>query len=166
MRLNDGDPGFKHQVAATPGGEGLKSCFSCAACTARCPVTAQRPDYDPRRLIRLTLLGRREEVLSSPLLWLCASCYTCQEVCPQGVRFTDLCTALKNLAAAAGYAPPSSRVMAKLLASHGRLLNVGEFENQKRAELGLPPVSEHPADYQAILGIAPADDAAPAGEAS
>ncbi len=152
MRLNDCDPEFKHEIAATPGGAGIKACFACAGCSARCPVGGQRPDYDPRRIIRLALMGAREQVLASPLIWLCSSCYTCQEVCPQGVNFTEVLTAIKNLAAKAGQAPPSSKVIARQLAAHGRLLEVGEFENEKRAELGLPPVGECPGDYQAILG--------------
>jgi heterodisulfide reductase subunit C len=154
MRLNDCDPQFKHDIAATPGGAGITACFACAGCSARCPVGGQRPDYDPRRIIRRALMGEREQVLSSPLIWLCSSCYSCQEVCPQGVRFTEVLTAIKNLAARAGYAPPSLKAIARLLAGHGRLLEVSEFENDKRAELGLPPVSECPADFKALLGEA------------
>ena len=113
-----------------------------------------RPEYDPRRLLRLAVLGRRQEVLASPLIWLCCSCQNCSEVCPQDVRCSEVLTAIKNLAARQGYAPPSGQAMARQLAAHGRLLEVGEFENDKRAELGLPPVSEQPADYQALLGLA------------
>lgn len=152
MRLNDGDPSFKDEIAATPGGAGIKACFSCAACTARCPVGEIKPEYDPRRIIRLALLGRREEVLSSPLIWLCSTCYNCQEVCPQRVCFTEVITAIKNIAAAAGYAPASAKAIVKQLLTHGRLLEVGDFENEKRAELGLPPVTEMPQPCRAILG--------------
>jgi heterodisulfide reductase subunit C len=152
MRLNDCDPQFKHEIAVTGGGAGVTACFACAGCSARCPVGGQRSDYDPRRIIRLVLMGACKKVLSSPLIWLCSSCYTCQEVCPQGVRFPEVLTAIKKLATAAGHAPPRLKATVRLLAGHGRLLEVGEFENEKRAELGLPPVSECPADYQAILG--------------
>ncbi|MFH1060265.1 MAG: 4Fe-4S dicluster domain-containing protein [Pseudomonadota bacterium] len=162
MRLNDCDPTFKHEIAAEPGGEGLKDCFACAACSARCPVGALMPAYDPRRIIRLAILGARELVLSSPQIWLCSACHACAEVCPQQVCFTDVLIAIKNIAARAGYAPPSQKAIIKQLAGHGRLLEVTEFENNKRGELGLPEVSERPADFQAILG-APAGDA-PAGE--
>ncbi|MCB2185665.1 MAG: 4Fe-4S dicluster domain-containing protein [Deltaproteobacteria bacterium] len=161
MRLNDGDPAFKHEIAAEPGGEGIKACFACAACSARCPVGEHLPAYDPRRLIRLALLGRREEVLSSPLIWMCSTCYNCQEVCPQQVRFTEVLTAMKNLAARAGHAPTGSRVVRELLAKQGRLLEVTDFENEKRAELGLPPVAACIGAAAEILGQATAP-AAPA----
>ena len=42
--LNESDPGFKYEVAAEPGGAGIKVCFACAACTARCPVAGHRPE--------------------------------------------------------------------------------------------------------------------------
>ena len=155
MRLSDCDPEFCFEVAAHPGGENILSCFACGSCSGGCPVSRHVADYDPRRLIRLVVLGCREELLSSPLIWLCSGCYACQEVCPQQVCFTDALTALKNLAVRAGYAPPASKVLTRLLADHGRLLEVGEFENQKRAELGLPPVREVPEPFQAILGLAP-----------
>ncbi|MCA1989835.1 MAG: hypothetical protein LDL07_11925, partial [Desulfarculus sp.] len=71
------------------------------------------------------------------------------------VRFSEVMTAIRNLAARAGYAPPSQKAIARQLAAHGRLLEVTDFENNKRAELGLPPVSEAPRDYQIILGLAP-----------
>ncbi len=155
MRLNQCDPGFKYEVAAEPGGEGLKKCFSCGACSASCQVAGHLPAYDPRRLIRQTLLGMREEVLASPLIWRCSSCHSCAEACPQQVRFVEVLTAIKNIAAREGHAPPAAAAAGKLLARQGRLLEVGEFENQKRAKMGLPPVSSHPGRYQRILGLDP-----------
>ncbi len=155
MHINDCDPNLKYEIAAEPGGEGIKACFGCAACSARCPVGTLVPDYDPRRLIRLALIGDRQRVLASPLIWLCSACHGCAEVCPQDVRFSEVMTAIRNLASRAGYAPPSQKAIAKQLAAHGRLLEVTDFENGKRAELGLPPVSEAPRDYQIILGLAP-----------
>jgi heterodisulfide reductase subunit C len=162
ISLNKCDPNFKYEVAAEPGGAGLKACFACAACSARCPVSGHREQYDPRRIIRMTLLGQREEVLSSPIIWLCSACYSCQEVCPQEVRFTEVLTAIKNIASREGYAPPSAKQIAGLLANHGRLLPVTEFENDKRADLGLPEVKERGSDYASILGIKP--EAQTAGE--
>jgi len=160
INLNSCDPGFKHEIAAEPGGQGITACFACAACSARCGVAPHREEFDPRRLIRLALLGRREEVLTSPLIWLCSTCYTCAEVCPQEVRFTEVLTAIKNIAAREGRAPAGAKITPRLLAKMGRLLEVSEFENDKRAQLGLPPVGQHPRDFQAILGIAPEETGA------
>lgn len=149
--LDRADPGFKHDVARRHGAEQIKRCYTCGVCSASCPVGANNPDFDPRRLIRLVVLGQKEEVLRSPLLWYCSTCYTCQEACPEGVNFTEVCFVLKNMAAEAGYQPPSMNAQVGLLKEHGRLYEVGEFENENRKELGLPEIEERPGHYRAML---------------
>jgi len=100
------DPNFKYDVAAQPGGEQIKVCYSCGTCTAACPVTDVDPRYSPRKIIRQVLLGLREEVLSSELLWYCETCYTCSAYCPQNVKFGDVMRALREMAVAEGYFKP------------------------------------------------------------
>ena len=151
VKLNDLDPSFKNRVAQQPGGEGIKACFACKACTAACPIEAIDGRYDPRKIIRMALLGMHKEVLESDFIWLCSSCYGCHEVCPQNVRFTEVMFAIKNLAVLAKCMPPGLTVQKALLKQHGRLYEVTEFENEKREKLGLPPIVEHPEDYDALL---------------
>jgi heterodisulfide reductase subunit C2 len=98
------DPRFAADLAARPGGRNLRKCYACGTCTAGCPVFQVDADYNPRRLIRMILLGMRTEVLSSPVIWLCARCYTCTANCPQGVDFSDIMMALRDMAVAEGYA--------------------------------------------------------------
>ena len=100
------DPNFKHDVAAHPGGEQIKVCFSCGTCTAGCPVTEVDPRYSPRKIIRQILLGQREAVLSSELIWYCETCYACSAYCPQNVKFGDVMRALREMAVAEGYWKP------------------------------------------------------------
>ena len=101
--LNELDTKFKYDVANEPGGEKLKLCFACGQCTASCPVSEIDPEYNPRRIIRMVLLGMREQVLSSGFIWLCTQCYTCQAHCPQGVDFSDVMKALRCMAVREGY---------------------------------------------------------------
>jgi heterodisulfide reductase subunit C len=103
--VEDLNPGFRDEVASLPGGENIKRCFACGTCAAGCPVTDIADEYSPRRIIRQVLLGMREEVLSSPVLWLCVMCYRCYARCPQQVNFTDVMQALRHLAIRDGYAP-------------------------------------------------------------
>ena len=103
------DPNFKYEVMREPGGEKLFHCFSCDTCTLSCPVRANDEDYNPRTIIRLVLLGAKKEVLSSAMIWLCASCFLCYERCPQDVGVTELMDALKNIAAREGYVPKSMK---------------------------------------------------------
>ena len=107
ISTNDLDPNFKYEVAEEPGGENIKVCFSCGICTAGCPVSEIDPRYNPRRIIRMVILGMREEVLSSDLIWLCSLCYTCYARCPQNVKFTEVMGALRNIAVREKYVQPS-----------------------------------------------------------
>lgn len=100
------DPGFKFEIARRPGGENIKKCFACGTCTAGCPVFHVEHEYNPRKLIRMILLGLREQVLSSKIIWLCSQCYTCTANCPQDVDFSHIMMALRDMAVKEGYAPP------------------------------------------------------------
>jgi len=100
------DPQFKYEVAATPGGENIKLCFACGTCTAGCPVAGVDDGFDPRKIIRQILLGMRKEILSSPVIWRCAQCYSCTAKCPQNVRFREIIKALRQLAVSGGFAQP------------------------------------------------------------
>jgi heterodisulfide reductase subunit C len=107
INVSDLDAKFKYEVSDQPGGENLKLCFSCGICTAGCPVTEVENEYNPRKLIRMILLGMKEEVLSSNLIWLCSLCYTCYARCPQNVKFTDIMGVLRDMAVREKYVHPS-----------------------------------------------------------
>ena len=145
------DPNFKFLIASEPGGENIKKCFSCGTCTAGCPVREVTDRYNPRKIIRMALLGMKKEVLSSQFIWLCSSCYTCFERCPQDVRIPELMNAIKNIAVREGHLPPAMKTQLDLLSSFGRLLEITDFENEKRKELNLPPVQGKTEDIQKIL---------------
>ena len=94
VSMDDLDPDFKHMVAKEPGGENIKKCFACGTCAAICPVLSVNDSYNPRRIIRMVLLGMKEEVLSSEFIWLCSGCYSCYERCPRDVKITSLMGAI------------------------------------------------------------------------
>jgi len=133
-------PRFKYEVAEEPGGEDIKFCFACGICTASCPIREIDEGYNPRRIIRMVLLGMKQRVLSSHFIWFCSSCYACTERCPQGVRFTDVMNAIKNLAVKQGYIPASFAQQIDILKRFGRLYEIDDFDNKKRAGFGLPKV--------------------------
>jgi heterodisulfide reductase subunit C len=89
---------FCDEIASHPGGENIRRCFACGTCAASCPVTEVDSEYNCRRIIRQILLGMREEVLSSPVIWMCLVCYRCYVRCPQKVNFTDIMRVLRYLA--------------------------------------------------------------------
>ncbi len=147
------DPNFSKEIVAEPGGQHLRRCFACGTCTASCPVREVTDRYDPRKIIHMALLGLRDEVLSSDFVWLCSTCYACQERCPQDVRITELMYAIKNVAVKSGYVNPSFRTQVDLLTGHGRLYDITDFENERRQELGLPAIHERAADFGRIFAL-------------
>jgi heterodisulfide reductase subunit C len=134
------DPNFKYEVAAEMGGTNITRCFACGTCTAGCPVREIDDKYNPRKIIRMVILGMREKVLKSDFIWLCSTCYTCYDRCPQDVQLTAVMTALKNIAAREGYIHPAFKEQARLVSTFGRLYEVEDFDNKKREKLGLPPI--------------------------
>jgi heterodisulfide reductase subunit C len=145
------EPGFRTEIMAEPGGERFMRCFSCGTCVAGCPVAGMTEKYNPRRIIRMALLGMRQEVLASEFVWLCSACYTCQERCPQDVHIPDLMNAIRNIAVREGHVPTAFRLQAELLRDHGRLYEITGFENERRVENGLPPIQERAQDVRRIL---------------
>jgi len=99
------DSAFADEIASRPGGENIRKCFSCGVCTGACPVFLVEQEYNPRRIIRMILLGLRREVLASKIIWLCARCYACSAHCPQGVSFADIMAVLRDIAVREGHAP-------------------------------------------------------------
>jgi heterodisulfide reductase subunit C len=92
------DPEFKNLIAAKPGGEMVTNCFLCGTCTAGCPISGLRSEFNPRKMMRMILLGMKDQVLSSPEIWQCLQCHICVAHCPQDVRFADIIRVLRELA--------------------------------------------------------------------
>ncbi len=136
IRMKDLDPNFRREIKSMPNGEDLNACFACSSCTASCPI-ANLWEYKPHQLIRMILLGMRKEVLSSNEIWLCLTCFQCQERCPQKVRVTDIFFDCKNLAAKERHVPENIIGLAKDLLEKGQLYEV--TADWEREDLGLEP---------------------------
>jgi len=97
------------------------------------------------------LRGRRSEILSGETLWLCCSCFNCQERCPQKVEIAELIYALRNIAVGEGNIPKIYSEFISALYSEGKLVKVASFTEKKRAVYGLPPLRK--TDVEAIRKI-------------
>ncbi|MBW1913164.1 MAG: 4Fe-4S dicluster domain-containing protein [Deltaproteobacteria bacterium] len=138
INLDQADPNFWKELAGQPGGEKIAACFMCHTCTASCPITAVNDRFNPLRIIRMALYGLRREVLGSDFIWLCSSCYACQERCPQGVSITEFMTLLKNLAVEEGHMPTGIRAQMDIIKGEGRIYPIDDFDNKKRNKIDLP----------------------------
>ncbi len=134
------DRKFAKTVKSQHGGEELYKCYQCGSCTGGCPVGKLDNSYNPRKIIHLTMLGLKDEVLSSNAIWLCASCYTCQERCPQGVEIADLMFAIRNLAVAEKHVPKGFIDQGSMIIDTGRIAPITAQVERSRQTLGLPKV--------------------------
>lgn len=151
IEVGELEPGFRNEILAEPGGERFLNCFSCGTCVAGCPVAGRTERYNPRRIIRMALLGMRREVLTSEFVWLCSACHTCYERCPQDVHIPEIMNAVRNIAVREGHIPEAFRRQADLLQEHGRLYEITDYENERRMESGLPRIEPHAEDVRRIL---------------
>lgn len=131
---------FSKTLARRLGGETVTLCYQCGTCASSCPVAKMTPRFNPREVIKLSLLGEEQEVLSGDSIWLCCSCYNCQERCPQKVEIADVIYAIRNLALERGYIPNLYSEFASALTKEGRIVKVSQFVAKKRSVLGLPPL--------------------------
>jgi len=92
------DNRFKDDIAKKIGLEEIKPCFGCGACTGACPVREVVEDFDPRLIIHWIILGMKDRVLSSDLIWFCCLCNACYHVCPQKIRFSRVAIELREMA--------------------------------------------------------------------
>ncbi len=75
----------------------LANCYQCGKCSAGCPM-AFSMDLLPHQIMRLAQLDRRDRVLNSKSIWLCASCEACSTRCPQEVDIARTMDALREIA--------------------------------------------------------------------
>ena len=134
------NPKFKYEISNMHGGEKLMRCFQCGTCTSDCPIARFSDTYRPRQIIRMTQLGLKDRVLKSDTLWLCASCFTCTDRCPQGVEVASVIRVLRNLAAEQGCIPQVFKEEGSSILESGYAYRIPELRLKKRETLGLPPL--------------------------
>jgi heterodisulfide reductase subunit C len=72
-----------------PVGSPTGLCLACGTCSAGCPLTGVS-GFDPRKIVRMVLLGRDRELIESKLPWLCTLCGKCEHACPMGINIANL----------------------------------------------------------------------------
>jgi len=107
MKNKDKPLSLLDQVRAAPGGEYVSICYSCGTCVSRCLIQEKiNKEYNPRRMMKMVMMGMRENAFDSPTTWLCSSCDLCYSACPQEIHISGVITAVKELAIEAGYNSP------------------------------------------------------------
>ena len=140
IKASEIDPKFKYEIVKMHGGEKVMRCFQCGTCTSDCPIARFSDTYRPRQIIRMAQLGLKDRVLKSDTLWLCASCFTCTDRCPQDVEVASVIRVLRNLAAERGCMPQVFKEEAASILESGYAYRIPELRLKKRETVGLPPL--------------------------
>jgi len=140
IKASEIDPKFKYEIVKMHGGEKVMRCFQCGTCTSDCPIARFSDTYRPRQIIRMAQLGLKDRVLKSDTLWLCASCFTCTDRCPQDVEVASVIRVLRNLAAEQGCIPQVFKEQCASILESGYAYKIPELRVKKRETLGLPPL--------------------------
>ena len=88
--------------AVAPSELQLEHCIECSACVGSCPVSAERPGFSPKQMLKRGMLGLGDELTKSPELWSCLSCGRCLSRCPAGIDFPQFNRVQRQQAIAAG----------------------------------------------------------------
>ena len=138
--LNDSnrDPDFTAEFIDA-GIETVKHCFQCGTCSGSCP-SGRRTPYKVRQIVRKCLLGLKEEVITDDALWMCTTCYTCQERCLRSVKIVEIIKKARNIAAHAGYMAKPHKMTGVFVMNTGHAVPINDAAKALRTKIGLPEV--------------------------
>ena len=138
--LNDAnrDPDFTAEFIDA-GIETVKHCFQCGTCSGSCP-SGRRTPYKVRQIVRKCLLGLKEEVITDDALWMCTTCYTCQERCLRSVKIVEIIKKARNIAAHAGYMAKPHKMTGVFVMNTGHGVPINDATKALRTKIGLPEI--------------------------
>ena len=132
------DPDFTAEFIDS-GIETVKHCFQCGTCSGSCP-SGRRTPYKVRQIVRKCLLGLKEEVITDDALWMCTTCYTCQERCLRSVKIVEIIKKARNIAAHAGYMAKPHKMTGVFVMNTGHGVPINDATKALRAKIGLPEI--------------------------
>jgi heterodisulfide reductase subunit C len=132
------DPDFTAEFIDA-GIETVKHCFQCGTCSGSCP-SGRRTPYKVRQIVRKCLLGLKEEVITDDALWMCTTCYTCQERCLRSVKIVEIIKKARNIAAHAGYMAKPHKMTGVFVINTGHAVPINDAAKALRVKIGLPEV--------------------------
>jgi heterodisulfide reductase subunit C len=131
------DPEFTAMLIEK-GAKTLNLCFQCGTCTGSC-ASGRFTAFRTRKIVRKAQLGLKDQILDSPDLWMCTTCYTCLERCPRGVEIPDIIFLLRNLAVKEGHMAEAHKKVAGFLIKSGHMVPLSDEYQAKREHMGLKP---------------------------
>ena len=104
--------GLKSQIAVDP--SWADACLTCGTCASACPISGV-DGLDPRKIVRMAVLGMDEELVASDWPWKCTMCAKCEESCPANIQITALMRKIRGKRARAKVPGPIHKGVAMCL---------------------------------------------------
>lgn len=133
------DPNIRSEIANSIINGDASKCTQCGICTSGCPLGEL---IKPHRIVKMVNLGLVEQLLSSREIWLCTTCFTCSERCPQDVDTANILMVLKNIASKRGYVPTELANICMNIVETGRAIKISTGREREREKLGLPKIPD------------------------
>ena len=121
----------------------LSYCYQCSTCSGGCPVALiTGGSYNPRKIIEEAILGLKGKLveMQDPNPWLCSTCQTCVELCPQKVELTEIFTLIKNECFNTGKVPEAFIAQGRAVFEDGVAIPYSKAILSRREKLGLPSI--------------------------
>ena len=125
----------------------LSYCYQCSTCSGGCPVALiTNGKYNPRKIIEEAILGLQEKLVEKqePNPWLCSTCMTCVELCPQKVELTEIFILIKNRCFETGKVPDAFIAQGQSVLENGVAIPYSKAILTRRSKLGLPTIRTAP----------------------
>lgn len=110
-------------------------CYQCGRCSAGCTQNVtEGMDMGPVRIMRLIQMEEAfkdqpevadeycDRVLNSDTIWMCVSCQTCTQRCPQGIDIAGTMDVMRQTAIDRGAKPKDKRVK-DIISAHQAFIN-------------------------------------------
>jgi heterodisulfide reductase subunit C len=114
-------------------------CMQCGVCSSSCP-SGRQTSLNIRKLVKTA--GKDTEILRSEELWMCTTCYNCQERCPRGIDIVDTVLNIRAIAAHQSIIFPEHKIVCQMLIKYGHAVPINEESKTKRIEIGLEEYPE------------------------
>jgi heterodisulfide reductase subunit C len=111
----------------------ILTCFQCGTCTGSCP-SGRYTSLNVRRIVRDSI---KKDVSGELDLWMCTTCYNCQERCPRGIKITDEILLLRSDAVKKGRILPAHRKVCEFLVETGHAVPIDDAHRAIRKKIGL-----------------------------
>lgn len=130
----------------------LLTCFQCGTCTGSCP-SGRYTSLNVRRIVRDSV---KKDVSGEPELWMCTTCYNCQERCPRAIKITDAILTLRCEAVKKGRILPAHRKVCRFLIETGHAVPIDDKHILIREQIGLGmpgTVSKYPGSLKEVKAL-------------